>query len=430
MAPAALPATPVAVVPEARAQPRGGGPVTSSRRSSRRGLARTGALAVGAVALLAAGAFWWARIGPSASSDAAASATDGRPAAGAANAAAPAATPAPVLVESGAAGSAAAAEPAAGTLEFRELPRGLQVLLDGTAIGTVGADGTLTYAGVPPGQRTLQFVLQGFEPLSMTREFAGGATLTLTSADVVLARAPATVAVMADASTQISVARGAETVRQFAGPTKLTLPEGQYEVSAKGPANVATTRTLTVAAGESRTLDLRAIVTSMERFDQLGWQRADAWLVRRGGGFVLYDAPATDGKYSFTIRTDRSGNPFSSGPRLRWVVGYVDNQNHVMLQLDGDHFYRSEVVGGRDGATVRTPHSIPTDGSFVHLSVQINGSQLVHQYSVRDGVWQTLDSWNRTTPSRQAPFDGRFGFFLPGSDEVQIANFLFYPPSR
>ena len=59
----------------------------------------------------------------------------------------------------------------------------------------------------------------------------------------------------------------------------------------------------------------------------------------------------------------------------------------------------------------------------MHVSVQVAGPRVVTQYSVpgRPG-WQTIDSWTRS-----APFDGRFGFYLPGDEEMQLTNFDFTP---
>jgi hypothetical protein len=48
-------------------------------------------------------------------------------------------------------------------------------------------------------------------------------------------------------------------------------------------------------------------------------------------------------------------------------------------------------------------------------------------------MWQTLDSWS--TAGAGAPMgkreilDGRFGFFLPGAEEIAISNFYYYPPT-
>jgi hypothetical protein len=221
-----------------------------------------------------------------------------------------------------------------------------------------------------------------------------------------------------------------------AGPSKISVPEGTYEIAATGQAGVPVTRTVSVAAGRSSPVDLRAlVVTGMERFDLTNWTRAESWFTRKGGGFVLYSQPTPNGRFTFTVRLDRSGNPFSTGSRLKWAVAYLDNDTHVMMQLDRDALYRADVMNGVS-QPVRIEHRIPTNVPFVHISAQVSGARLIHQFSVDGQSWQTLDTWNRTTASgapergRRTMLDGRFGFFLPGDEEVFVSNFLYYPESR
>ena len=105
-----------------------------------------------------------------------------------------------------------------------------------------------------------------------------------------------------------------------------------------------------------------------------------------------------------------------------------------MMQLDNDALYRVDMVGGV-AQQQRIPHRIPTNVPFVHFTVEISGPRLIHQYSVDGTNWRLLDSWSRATPAvpekgRRTPLDGRFGFFLPGNEEVFVSNFLYYPESR
>jgi hypothetical protein len=312
----------------------------------------------------------------------------------------------------------------------------VQVSLDGTLLGTVGQDGTFSHATVEPGSHAVQFSMKGYDPVTLSRDFVSGEMLTLSAPDVGLKRSSGRIEFLADAGTQATVAQSGRTVRQFKGPTSLSLPQGTYDLTVTGAAGVPSRHTLTVTGASETRIDLRSMaVAGMEQFDLAGWMRDDSWYTRKGGTFVLYNQNAPDGEFTFTIRLDRSGNPFSSGSRLKWVIGYVNNATHVMLQLDRDAFYRSDVVGGAS-QVVRVPHRIPTNVPFIHLSAMVSGSQLVHQFSVDGTNWQTIDSWNRTTPSgapepgRRTLLDGRFGFFLPGDEEIFVSNFLFYPESR
>jgi tetratricopeptide (TPR) repeat protein len=319
-------------------------------------------------------------------------------------------------------------------LSLQQLPPGTRVLLDETPIGTIGSDGSLTQNGISPGRHTLRFEGRGFEPLSVSQDFVSAQILTLSGADVKLVRAPVTVDVRADAGTEVTITQAGRTIQQLKASGRLTLAEGAYELAAKGPVGVTTTRPLTVSAGAPITIDARnLIVTGMERFDSAGWSETDSWTTRRGGNFVLYDRPGSQGTISFTIRLDRSGNPFSSGSRLNWVVGYADSTNYVLLQLDKDAFYRSVVTNGGTQPPTRSEHRIPNNVPYINFRVQLAGNRLVHEYSTQSNVWQTLDSWSTagagTPTAKREILDGRFGFFLPGAEEIAISNFYYYPPT-
>jgi serine/threonine protein kinase len=329
----------------------------------------------------------------------------------------------------------APATPALVALSLERLPPGMQVSVDGTSIGTVGPDGQLSHPGVSPGPHTLSFAMTGYEPLTIERTFAGPEAVALSVTDLALKRAAGSLEVTADAGTQLTVSQNGRIIQRGTGSSKLSLPEGNYILEASGPAAVPVTRNLSVSSGVTQALDLRSIiVTGMEPFDLSGWKRDENWYTRRGGGFALYNRAITDGRYTFTVRLDRNGNPFSSAARLKWVIGFVDNNTHVMMQLDKDALYRADVVGGVS-QFVRIAHRIPTNVPFVHLNVQVSGPRLIHQYSVDGSNWQELDSWIRTPPGgaesgRRTPLDGRFGFLLQADEEVFVSNFLNYPESR
>ena len=323
------------------------------------------------------------------------------------------------------------------TLMVQQAAPGMQVSLDDIVIGTVGPGGSLTYPGIKPGPHTLRFARPGYEPVTLNRAFAADETLGISSTDVTLRPASAVMELLADATTAVTVSQGGRMIQQLAGSTKLSVPAGSYEVVARGPAGVPTSETVSIAAGDSRTVDLRSIVTGMEGFAPGGWTRKDTWFTRRGGGFVLYNRTSPGGRVTFTVRLDRSRNPFSSGPRLKWVVGFVDVNNYALIQLDDEFLYRTEVSGGNRRELARVAHRIPDTGPFLHVSVEASSSQLIHQYSLQDSVWKVLDVWNRgasppaDSRGQQPTFaNGKFGFYLPGSDELEVSNFLYYPPSR
>jgi len=324
--------------------------------------------------------------------------------------------------------------PALAAVALRDLPPGTRVTLDDSPIGTVGSDGRLARANIPPGRHTLQFTMKGYDTASVTRDFSAAQPLTLTAADIKLTRTAPVLELQADSGTEIVIAQGGRTIQQVRGPSKIPLPEGMYDLSAKGPAGVVNSTRVAMPAAGTMAVDVRSLIVSgMERFDRAGWTESDSWVTRRGGNYVLYNRTGDEGTISFTVRLDRSGNPFSSGARLNWVVGFADSRNYILLQLDKDSFYRQAVVNSVPHSTTKKDHDVPNNVPYVNLRVQLLGGRLVHEFSTRPNDWRTLDAWATAAvpvTGTRSVLNGQFGFFLPGDEEITISNFLYYPPAR
>jgi serine/threonine-protein kinase len=320
------------------------------------------------------------------------------------------------------------------TLTIRGLPPGTRVVLDNAPLGSAGADGTFTNSTIASGTHTMQLSARGYDAVTITRDFASGQSVALSIADIKLTRASATLEIQADAGTDITLAQAGRTIQHQVGPGKVSIPEGAYDLVVKGPAGVESSSKVSATAGASTTIDVRTLIVSgMERFDMSGWMKQDAWFTRRGGNFVLYNRNARDGTISFTVRLDRNGNPFSSGSRMNWVVGFADSRNYVQLQLDKDDFYRTAIVDSVPQQAAKIAHRIPTNVPYVNLRAQMQGSRLVHEYSTQPNLWHDLDAWGTggvPTTRPRGLLDGQFGFFLPGTEELTISNFFFYPPTK
>ena len=148
----------------------------------------------------------------------------------------------------------APAAPAAGlaTLSVGQLPPGTRVSIDGTPVGTVGADGRFQYTSVKPGRHTVLFSRESYEPVTLSRDFSAARPVQVAAADVTFRSAAVVVEFLADAGTNVVVSQGDQTLHQFAGAAKLPLAEGTYQVVARGPANLPTTETVVVKAGATR----------------------------------------------------------------------------------------------------------------------------------------------------------------------------------
>jgi serine/threonine protein kinase len=103
-----------------------------------------------------------------------------------------------------------------------------------------------------------------------------------------------------------------------------------------------------------------------------------------------------------------------------WVIGFQDVRNYFLAELGDDYLYRTEIVNGSRRELPRVAHRIPSNGEFLHLSVEVSDTQVIHQYNAGSG-WQVFDTWTRATP------EARFGFYLPGSETLEVSNFRYDP---
>jgi serine/threonine-protein kinase len=320
--------------------------------------------------------------------------------------------------------------PKVAALVLEHMPPGAQVTLDDTPIGTVNPEGGLSRPSIPPGQHTLTFDIPGYQPARIERKFGTGETVRLSAADLALKHAQGTLEVVVASNMAVTIEQNGRVVRQFTGSTKLTLDEGSYTVIGRGPAGGSTSTSVALASGETKLVNLRATGGGMERWQHPEeWKLQGGWYVHRGGGFVLYDSPSGPGSYVFALHLPHSRNPFSAGAKIRWVVAYLDPRNYIEIQLDGKFFYRTEIVDGIRHDLPKIPHHIDNAQS-VTFSLDVFATSLVQRYSVANGEWKTLDTWERGKSPSLYPVrnftDGKFGFLIPPDRDLEVSNFSYY----
>jgi len=327
--------------------------------------------------------------------------------------------------------------PTTATLQLEQFAPETRVQLDGQVIGTIGADGRLTVPVTPRASGTVTFHRPGYEPSApQVRAFAAGTTVVMTGTEVPMTRLPVMVQFNTVPGTIVTIRQNGKPVQQFTNSNKVPLQEGSYELTSKGPAGLEMTDPLTVTATSGERPVTVRIISGIERFE--GWDLVSGWYYRKAAadGVVPYTNTVSDGRFTFTVRRDnRRGNQFSTAERLRWAVGYVDAQNHIVYELDRDNLHRFEL---RSGATVksseiRIPHRIPVGATPVHFTVQAQGGTLRVSYSVEKDVttWLPIDTWNLGTPDTKITADlltrGRFAFLMKGGEELSILHFRYYP---
>jgi hypothetical protein len=217
---------------------------------------------------------------------------------------------------------------------------------------------------------------------------------------------------------------------QLAG-SQVDVTPGNYTFSSKAPGFTDRTERVQVAAGAQVAVDLTLAaahaappapkVGGMADWeDPSGWARdGEAW-VRKGGNFVPYKLPAK-GTYTFTVQLIKGGGVFRGG-HIRWYVDYVDTKNYGLFEIDKKTFWAKVVTNGKNKDREKTQHGQENQKTFT-IQVDVTPDHVVHRLKNGD-TWLTLDSW--TEPGRNFS-DGKFGFYIPGGDEIGLTDFKFQP---
>jgi hypothetical protein len=212
---------------------------------------------------------------------------------------------------------------------------------------------------------------------------------------------------------------------------QIDLPAGNYTFTSKAPGFTDRTLPVQVAAGGQVAVDLTlasahvaapapAVGGMADWEDPSGWTRdGEAW-VHKGGNFIPYKLRAK-GTYTFTVQLIKGGGIFRGG-HIRWYVDYVDPKNYGLFEIDKKTFWAKEVTNGKNKDREKTQHGVDNEKSFT-IQVDVSPDHVVHRIKNGDS-WLTLDSW--TEPGRIFS-DGKFGFYIPGNDEIGISDFKFQP---
>ncbi|MGO9256884.1 MAG: protein kinase domain-containing protein [Bryobacteraceae bacterium] len=303
---------------------------------------------------------------------------------------------------------------------------GSQVLLDQNVIGTVQDDGSFTASSVPPGEHSIELRKDAYKPRKIEKRFEASQTLQLAAADISLEKLPGTLKLnITPAEAQITVARLGEAPRPVTDAI-LNLPDGTYTLSASAANYQEKTYTVSLVSGDNKTLDIslpplakpapKALGGGMADWDSPGaWKLENDWYVRKGGDFIGYKPASTNGTFVFTIEQRH-------GKRLQWEAARTDSRNYVLFQIDKKTFYRAQVVNGKETQLKKIPLPAQKQSAYT-IEMDIANGSIVNR--LQDGSnWIVLDSWEE--PNR-AFGNGKFGFYIPGGDEVGLSNFSFAP---
>jgi non-specific serine/threonine protein kinase/serine/threonine-protein kinase len=160
------------------------------------------------------------------------------------------------------------------------------------------------------------------------------------------------------------------------------------------------------AAGSRATTEVAFLLEDWLRTP--GWRREGSLVRRRGGDFVLASPVFARGSVEFTVTALR-------GDRLAWALEYRDLANYLLFELDENNLTAHRLAEGRRTRMFAAPHGLPR-GAAVRARIQVTGTAIL-QSVFRDGDWRPA---GEPIPG---PAPGRFGFHVPGRDEIGLSDF-------
>ena len=289
------------------------------------------------------------------------------------------------------------------------------VLVDQTLVGTIQPDGTLSVSTVNPGDHTVELRKERFKPRQFKKHFVVGGTISLAAADAALEAAPGELKItFAPADDTVAIVKG-EMLKIVSSGVPLNLAAGTYTLTARTAERFTRSSTLEVIAGQSKSLDLSLAPSGMSKWDDPGaWKHERDSFIRKGGDFVLYGVVPASGTFVFSAM-------HTKGRLLQWVLNYSDPKNYVLFQVDDDNFYRTVIRNGEKTDEIKVPDKSDKK-SFRTLQIRVSPTELVHQIKHGDH-WTVLDRW--TQPGANLSL-GKFGFYIPGNDQVALSSFTHY----
>jgi hypothetical protein len=292
---------------------------------------------------------------------------------------------------------------------------GTAVLVDQTVVGTIPLDGTLSISTVNPGDHTVELRKERFQPRLFKEHFVVGGEISLAAADAALEATPSELRItFAPADAKVAIVKG-DFLTTVTSGVPLNLAAGTYTLTARTADKFTRSATFEVVAGQSRTLDLSLAPSGMSKWDDpRAWKQEGDSFVRRGGDFVQYEDVPASGTFVFSAMAGK-GHP------LQWVLNYTDPKNYVLLQMDDDNFSRTVIRNGEKTDQIKVSDK-GDKKSFRTLRIRVSPTEIVHQVAHGDR-WTVLDRW--TQPGANLS-QGKFGFYLPGSDQVALSSFSHY----
>jgi len=292
---------------------------------------------------------------------------------------------------------------------------GTTVFVDQTLVGTIQSDGTLSVSTVNPGDHTVELRKERFKPRQFKKHFVAGEAMPLAAADTALEAAPGELKIIFEpADAKVAIVKG-DVLKMVSSGVPLDLAAGTYTLTARTADGFTSSSTLEVIAGQSKTLDLSLAPNGMSKWDDPGaWKHDRDSFVRKGGDFVLYGVVPASGTFALSALPTK-------GHLLQWVFNYTDPKNYVLFQMDDNNFYRTVIRNGEKTDEIKVPDK-SDNKTFRTFHIRVSSTELVTQIKHGDS-WVVLDRWKQPGANLSL---GKFGFYIPGDDQVVLSSFAHY----
>jgi hypothetical protein len=286
-----------------------------------------------------------------------------------------------------------------------------EVWIDSLRAGTVNASGSFS-GDVGPGAHDIELRKEGFENLALSkRNFSVGQTVHLSAGDVHMRPLGVLNLQVVPPGAQVSWHRAGDSlVHQARNNTALSLPAGQYVITATAPKHETREETVQVDPAKASTLSwslaaLKSTTAQTSSSPSTGagafltpdeWQEQNGWWFHKGPSLAWLKSS----RGSFNIAIARKGPGIFGGGKIDWEIGRKDDRNRVTYQLDDHKLFRRAFVDGNK-ADHTANHSLK--GDAYELRIDIEPTRIV----VRDPNGNVLDDYSDTSADFTA---GRFGF--------------------
>ncbi len=320
-------------------------------------------------------------------------------------------------------------QPAKATLAIHRAPPGTDVLVDSVRVGSTNAQGEFQIATIEPGKHTVALRHDKFKPLQSDQIFAGAKTVDLQGALEAIAGTLTVDVKPAGLEVHLRIRRDGDTQDRDVPAGNLTLSEGRYTLTASAPQYVSTSTSIQVIAGSATVaslvlnkakVDVPATKPAAPVFGLADWMKAGGWtqqnhmITHRGGDYVLAPAEIPQGTVAFTVVSLK-------GKRVEWVVGYRDDRDYIMYELDDKSLTRYEVYHGNKLTPAKFAHGLDRkEPVSIGISIALNAATVS---VLRGGQWASIDKCDALGDLSK----GKFGFHIPGSDEIGLQGFRLAP---